>query len=203
MVCTIAVFLSGTEICRNIYRNKSTKDIPAIPFLCGLISCTFWLRYGLLISDSVLIIVNTTGAILQVLYICWYCKFNVSETFNVQLLIVLLIILFFYTFTTFCVTPENARYIAGIASCSAGVIFMASPLSSVARVIKTKNVETLPFSMILSTFVMASLWFFYGFLTDDTFVQVPNFLGAVLSLLQLCLFVMYPRHKKYISVSTA
>lgn len=200
-IFTIAVFLSGIEICRNIWRNKSTKDISPFPFLCGLISCSFWLRYGLLIDDSALIIVNTSGAILQVLYICWYCRYNVLEAFNIQLLVVLLIISFFYIFTTFCTSPENARSIAGIASCSAGVIFMASPLASVARVIESKTVETLPFPMIISTFVMATLWVWYGVLTKDTFVQVPNFLGAVLALSQLCLFVIYPNKKKYINVS--
>ncbi|GFT69314.1 sugar transporter SWEET1 [Nephila pilipes] len=197
-VCTIAVFLAGTEICRKIWHKKSTCDISALPFLCGLMSCSLWLRYGLLINDSALIIVNATGSTLQILYLMWYAKFNASKgTFYKQLAVAIFISGFLYYYTTYCTEGEEARYIAGIAACTAGVLFMASPLAAVAHVLKTKNVDTLPFPMILSTFIMATLWLCYGVLTNDLFVQVPNFLGALLALSQLCLFAMYSNKKPY------
>ncbi|GBM05661.1 Sugar transporter SWEET1 [Araneus ventricosus] len=197
-VCTIAVFLAGIEICRKIYSKKSTCDISALPFLCGLMSCSLWLRYGLLINDSALIMVNVTGATLQVLYLIWYAKFTLHKgTFYKQLSIAIFIIGFLYTYTTFFSDSETARYIAGLAACSAGVIFMASPLAALTHVLKTKNIETLPFAMILSTFIMATLWLCYGVLTNDLFVQVPNFLGALLALSQLFLFAMYSNKKPY------
>ncbi|CAL1288346.1 unnamed protein product [Larinioides sclopetarius] len=197
-VCTIAVFLAGIEICRKIYSKKSTCDISALPFLCGLMSCSLWLRYGLLINDSTLIMVNVTGAALQVLYLIWYAKFTFHKgTFYKQLGIAIFIIGFLYIYTTFFSVNETARYIAGLAACSAGVIFMASPLAALAHVLKTKNVETLPFAMIFSSFIMATLWLCYGVLTNDLFVQVPNFLGALLSLSQLFLFAIYSNKKPY------
>ncbi|KFM58300.1 Sugar transporter SWEET1, partial [Stegodyphus mimosarum] len=197
-VCTIAVFLAGIEICRKIWKKKSTSDISALPFLCGLVSCSLWLRYGLLVNDSALIVVNTTGGILQILYIMWYARFTVSKgIFYKQLALSLSVIGFLYCLTTFSFEGELSQQISGIAACSAGVIFMASPLATVAHVLRTKTVETLPFAMILSTFAMATLWLCYGILINDKFVQVPNFLGALLSLSQLCLFAVFPNKKPY------
>ncbi|GFS53121.1 sugar transporter SWEET1 [Trichonephila inaurata madagascariensis] len=197
-VCTIAVFLAGTEICRRIWHKKSTCDISALPFLCGLMSCSIWLRYGLLIDDSALIVVNATGSTLQILYLMWYAKFNTSKgTYYKQLAIAISIIGFLYYYTTYYAEGEEARYVAGISACTAGVLFMGSPLSAMAHVLKTKNVDTLPFPMILSTFIMATLWLCYGVLTNDLFVQVPNFLGALLALSQLFLFAIYSHKKPY------
>ncbi|XP_015917486.1 sugar transporter SWEET1 [Parasteatoda tepidariorum] len=198
---TIGVFLAGIEICRKIWLKKSTNDISALPFLCGLVSCSFWLRYGLLRGDSALILVNFVGGCLQILYIVWYAKFTLSKArFTKQLLATLFVIGILYSYTTYFASPEEAEYFAGIAACGAGVVFMASPLAAVAHVLRTKNVDTLPFMMIMCTFIMATLWFLYGVLVEDKFVQVPNFLGAVLALAQLSLFAMYPNKKMYLEL---
>ncbi|KAG8183639.1 hypothetical protein JTE90_005627 [Oedothorax gibbosus] len=201
---TIGVFLAGIEICRKIWRKKSTCDISALPFVCGLVSTCLWLRYGLIIDDLALIIVNGTGACLQVAYLLFYSRYTpVKLTFYKQLSTALLIIGILYIFTTFYLEDDVARNVSGLTSCTAGVIFMASPLATVAHVVKTKSVESLPFWMIFCTFVMGTLWLCYGVLTNDYFVQVPNFLGAVLALSQLCLFAMYSNRKPtYVPLST-
>lgn len=197
-ICTIAVFLAGIEICQKIYRKRATNDISALPFLCGLVSCSFWLRYGLLMNDTALIIVNATGASLQSLYIMVYIRYCTNRSvFCKQSAFAASVIICLYYYTTFHASHEEACYIAGIAACSAGVFFMASPLASMAHVLKTKNVESLPFAMILSTFVMATLWLCYGILANDKFIQIPNFLGALLALGQLCLFILFPNKKPY------
>ncbi|XP_054716292.1 sugar transporter SWEET1-like isoform X1 [Uloborus diversus] len=202
-VCTIAVFLSGTEICRKIYAKKSTNDISALPIVCGLVSCSLWLRYGILISDSALMIVNATGVTLQSLYTLWYARFASNKgIFYRQVFFAVFVIGLLYYLTTYTVLQENARSISGIAACSAGVLFMGSPLAAVAHILRTKNTDSLPLAMIVTTFVMATLWFYYGILTDDKFVQIPNFLGALLALSQLCLFAIFPKKKPYYELPT-
>ncbi|XP_054715659.1 sugar transporter SWEET1-like isoform X2 [Uloborus diversus] len=59
------------------------------------------------------------------------------------------------------------------------------------QVFRTRSTETLPFSIIFATFVVTVLWFFYGILIQDFFIQIPNFLGALLSGFQLCLFAFF------------
>ena len=81
---------------------------------------------------------------------------------------------------------------AGLLCCSVGVFFFASPLIKLRHVIMTKNTEVLPFPIILTSFFVTLQWFIYGYLLGDSFIQIPNFLGCILSAIQLTLFVIYP-----------
>ncbi|KAK6015369.1 mtN3/saliva family protein [Ostertagia ostertagi] len=58
ILTTVCLFLCGIPICIEIIRRKGTQDISGIPFLMGFIGGSFWLRYGFLKDDSVMIIVN-------------------------------------------------------------------------------------------------------------------------------------------------
>ncbi|XP_035216516.1 sugar transporter SWEET1-like isoform X2 [Stegodyphus dumicola] len=60
------------------------------------------------------------------------------------------------------------------------------------QVLKTKSTESLPFPIILASFIVTTLWFFYGFLKHDTFLQIPNAIGTMLSGFQLSLFAILP-----------
>lgn len=56
---------------------------------------------------------------------------------------------------------------------------------------KVKSTESLPFPIIMASLVVSSQWFVYGCLINDSFIQIPNFLGCVLSAFQLCFFLIY------------
>lgn len=61
-----------------------------------------------------------------------------------------------------------------------------------AHVIRVKSAESLPFPVIMSSMVVCCQWFAYGCLLGDQFIQIPNFMGCVLSAFQLSLFFIYP-----------
>jgi len=72
VVFTVMQFLSGITICMTIRRKRDTNETSAFPFLAGLISCSLWLKYGILQRDSTLMIVNSIGLTLQILYVIFY-----------------------------------------------------------------------------------------------------------------------------------
>lgn len=57
--------------------------------------------------------------------------------------------------------------------------------------IRVKSTESLPFPIIMASLIVSSQWFAYGCLINDPFIQIPNFLGCVLSAFQLCFFLVY------------
>ncbi len=57
---------------------------------------------------------------------------------------------------------------------------------------RTGNTDSLPFGMILMTFVVCAQWWFFGVLLGDVFMTWPNVMGCLLAGLQLALFVYFP-----------
>ncbi|KAK9088397.1 hypothetical protein Scep_027479 [Stephania cephalantha] len=59
------------------------------------------------------------------------------------------------------------------------------------RVIQTRSVEFMPFSLSLFSFLASSLWTAYGLLSNDLLLTFPNILGCPLGLLQLLSYFKY------------
>lgn len=67
----------------------------SLPFTSGLLSCSLWLRYGMLINEKTVILVNAIGVFLFSLYCITYYLFTVNKRrMSHQLLLVLLMISF-------------------------------------------------------------------------------------------------------------
>nr|XP_050847251.1 sugar transporter SWEET1 isoform X2 [Vespula vulgaris] len=64
-ICTILQFLAGVLVCRKYIKNGTTGDSSSLAFITCYMSCSLWLRYGLLIGDSFVVLVNIFGTILQ------------------------------------------------------------------------------------------------------------------------------------------
>ncbi|KAF2903269.1 hypothetical protein ILUMI_02918 [Ignelater luminosus] len=193
-ISTILQFLAGTLICQKIVQKKSTGDISGLPFVCGFLSTSLWLRYGFLIQEHSLILVNTVGATLHFAYVVTFYMYSIKKSIILRqffsCLITLLLIIAYSIY-------ENDKALAmkyvGFLCCVMTIMFFAAPLASLMHVIQVKSAESLPFPIILMTFIVSMQWFIYGILLSDRFIQIPNFLGCVLSAFQLSLFCIYPR----------
>ncbi|KAL0307964.1 UNVERIFIED_CONTAM: Bidirectional sugar transporter SWEET5 [Sesamum angustifolium] len=77
------------------------------------------------------------------------------------------------------------------------IMMYASPLTVMKRVIKTKSVKYMPFSLSLANFANGIVWSIYALIKLDPFVLVPNGLGTLSGLVQLVLFATYYRTTKW------
>ncbi|XP_030387027.1 sugar transporter SWEET1 [Scaptodrosophila lebanonensis] len=194
VISTVFQFLSGAVICRKYIQKKSTGDSSGFPFICGFLSCSFWLRYSVLTNEQCIVLVNIIGSTLFLVYTLVYYVFTVNKRAYVKqfaVVVAILVTVIFYTNQL-----ENDRekmiHVTGIICCIVTVCFFAAPLTMLVHVIRVKNSESLPLPLIATSFFVSLQWLIYGILISDSFIQIPNFLGAVLSMLQLGLFVIYP-----------
>jgi len=193
VVTSVLQFLSGVVICRKYIQKKSTGESSGFPFICGFLSCSFWLRYGIFTSEKSIILVNIIGSSLFFLYSLVYFVFTVNKkSYIKQSGIILAILLGVIFYTNSIEELTQAVHVMGLVCCVVTVCFFAAPLTMLMHVVRVKNSESLPFPLIVMSFLVSLQWLIYGVIISDTFIQVPNFLGCLLSLLQLSLFVCYP-----------
>ncbi|XP_019870119.1 sugar transporter SWEET1 [Aethina tumida] len=195
-LCAILQFLTGILVCQKVVQNKSTGDNSAFPFVSGCLSTALWLRYGFLIEDRSIILVNTVGSALFVGYVVVFYIYSVKTEFIVrQILVCGLFLLLTLLYVERATQVTEAQNHLGVICTAVTILFFAAPLSSLLHVIKVKNTESLPYPIILASFVVCLQWLVYGYLLEDMFIQIPNFLGALLSGFQLSLFYVYPNVK--------
>ncbi|EPB75209.1 mtN3/saliva family protein [Ancylostoma ceylanicum] len=81
---TIGLFLCGLQICSRIRQRGTTEGTGSGPFLITFISCAFWLQYGVLKQDNVVILVNVVGFMLQSCYLLYYYSMTRHPLFGLQ-----------------------------------------------------------------------------------------------------------------------
>ncbi|XP_063990173.1 sugar transporter SWEET1 [Diachasmimorpha longicaudata] len=196
-ICTALQFLAGTLVCRKYIKNGTTGDASALAFITCLMSCSFWLRYGQMIDDFFVICVNLFGTLLQFLYIAIFALYSVKKTLILKQFVgAILFISTVYIYSIVHADRIEATKHVGLLSCSLTILFFASPLTMLVHVIREKNADTLPFPVIAASLVVSCQWFVYGTLLQDPFMEIPNFMGCILSAFQLSLFVIYPGKKQ-------
>ncbi|XP_071567509.1 sugar transporter SWEET1 [Temnothorax nylanderi] len=195
-ICTVLQFLAGVLVCKKYIRNGTTGDSSGLAFVTCFMSCSLWLRYGILIGDSFIISVNIFGTILQICYVLIHILYNVKRSTTIkQFTVAICLVLLVYLYSIYQRDKVLAERYVGFLSCSLTILFFASPLISLAHVIRMKSTESLPFPVIMASMIVSCQWFAYGCLLSDEFIQIPNFMGCILSAFQLSLFLIYPNKR--------
>ncbi|TMW39294.1 hypothetical protein DOY81_015626 [Sarcophaga bullata] len=94
VVTTVLQYLSGAIICRKYIKKKSTGDSSGFPFICGFLSCSYWVHYGLLSEEHSIVLVNCIGVSLFLIYSLIYYVFTVNKNVYVKQFLFVLTALF-------------------------------------------------------------------------------------------------------------
>ena len=73
------------------------------------------------------------------------------------------------------------------------VVFYGAPLSTIAKVLKTRNSASIHIPSMLTATFNGIFWGGFGIATKDLVIAVPNSLGAGLGFIQVALCVLFPR----------
>ncbi|EZA48619.1 Sugar transporter SWEET1, partial [Ooceraea biroi] len=180
-------------VCKKYIRNGTTGDSSGLAFVTCFMSCSLWLIYGGLIKDLFIVSVNIFGTVLQICYVLIYILYSVKKSTTIKQFVAAdFFVLLMYLYSIYQEDKTLAAKHVGFLSCSLTVLFFASPLILLTHVIRVKSADSLPFPVIVASMVVSCQWFAYGCLLGDQFIQIPNFMGCVLSAFQLSLFLIYP-----------
>ncbi|KAF5932735.1 hypothetical protein HYC85_028906 [Camellia sinensis] len=197
-ITSLLVYLSPISTFYKIYKKKSSQGFQSLPYVVALLSAALWVYYAILNSrDIILMTISSFGFLIEYFYIGVHLFYAPKKVRSVSLLLLgiggigLIFIL-----TNFLTKGQPRLQIVGWFCVVFSVCTYAAPLNIMKQVIQTKNVEFMPFYLSLSLTISAIMWFFYGILTKNFIIYIPNVIGSILGVLQMILYAIYKNGKK-------
>ncbi|KAH6815928.1 Nodulin MtN3 family protein [Perilla frutescens var. frutescens] len=200
-VVSFLVFLAPMPTFHTIYKKKSSEGFQALPYSVAFFSASLLLYYAFLKTGAYMIItINGIGCVIETGYLLMYIIYAPKKSkiftmcliflFNVGGLgvVVAVSVLAFHG-------PKRVSLVGWIC-CIFNLAVFAAPFSIMRRVIKTKSVEYMPFTLSLFLTLCATMWFFYGFFVNDYYIAFPNILGFLFGIAQMILYFIYKNAKK-------
>lgn len=200
-IISCMVYLAPLPTFYRIWKKKSTEGFQSLPYLVALFSSMLWLYYGLVKKDAFLLItINSFGCVVETIYIVTYLIYATKDAriLTIKLFMAMNVVSFaMILLTTLLAMHGSLRVIVlGWICTSFAICVFASPLTIMAKVIRTKSVEFMPFNLSFFLTLSAIVWFFYGLLMRDICIAIPNVLGFILGLLQMLLYAIYNKGVK-------
>ena len=195
-VTTVLQFLSGVSVCVVYYKRKTTGDSSSLTFLAGVCMSSVCYNYGVLIQNTTLQTVNTTGLVLQTLYTVVFYTYSSHRARTGRM--VGLAVVFILCVQSYIISEENisiARTRVGLLGALLSITYSCAPLANLPTVFKTRNTDTLPYYLILATVLATAQWTLYGLIIEDNIIKIPNFVGFIAAILQLSLFCCFSSNK--------
>jgi solute carrier family 50 protein (sugar transporter) len=211
------MWMSSFTAFLEIRRNMSLGSINTLPYGVMLMNCIGWMSYGIMRDDIYIFFSNATGVVLGLFYCCtslallyrtdateqekrshMILERTIFIGFIIWLIMVFLVGIAYHTSDgEYSETKENLIVIVGWMSFSCALGYYMSPLSTLQQVMERRDSSSLYPPMIITNLINATCWTVYGFFgLHDPSVWVCNLLGMILSVVQLCLIVVYPKPKE-------
>lgn len=203
-IISVLVFLAPVPTFCRIYKKKSTESFQSLPYQVALFSCMLWLYYALIKKGAFLLItINAFGCVVETIYISMFLAYasKNSRMSAMKLFISMNLGLFSFILilTHFLLKSSIRVQVLGWICVAISVSVFAAPLNIMARVVRTKSVEFMPFTLSFFLTLSAVMWFAYGLFIKDLCVALPNVLGFILGMLQMLLYAIY-RHSEKVNI---
>ncbi|CDP03543.1 unnamed protein product [Coffea canephora] len=195
-VVSFLVYLAPLPTFYRIYKKKSTQGFQAVPYSVALFSAMLYLYYAYLKKNGIILAtINSGGCAIETIYLV---LFMIYATKDAKMRTAKLLVIFnvgayaLIVASTFLLSQGHRRVALVGWICSVfSVCVFAAPLSIMMKVIRTRSVEFMPFSLSCFLTLCAVMWFFYGFLIKDYYIATPNILGFAFGIAQMILYAIY------------
>ncbi|XP_061353757.1 bidirectional sugar transporter SWEET6b-like [Gastrolobium bilobum] len=202
-VISFGLFFSPAPTFFGIIKNKSVEEFKPDPYIATLLNCAFWVFYGLpfVHPQSILVLtINSVGLVFEFVYLTIFCIYATSKERKMVLLFLLIEVIFFAAIVLITMLALHGTHrrslVVGVLCDVFNVMMYVSPLTIMAKVIKTKSVKYMPFWLSLANFLNGVCWTTYALIHPfDIYVLISNGIGAISGLIQLILYACYCSYK--------
>ncbi|XP_012574846.1 bidirectional sugar transporter N3-like [Cicer arietinum] len=195
-IISFLVYLAPLPTFIQIYKNKCTEGFDSLPYVVALFSSMLWLYYGFIQANaSLLISINSFGCVVEAIYCIIYIIYAPREVRKLTIKLIAAMdvgsFILIWSIVEWAIPQHLRVQVLGWICMSISVSVFASPLSIAVKVIRTRSVQYMPFSLSFSLTLSAVMWFFYGYFKKDKCVFIPNIVGFILGVIQMVLYAYY------------
>eukprot|EP00897_Mesotaenium_endlicherianum_P006924 jgi/Mesen1/625/ME000108S10784 len=182
-----------------VVKRGSTEKYSCTPYLVTLLSSCIWAYYGssYVANDRSVLTINTLGLLIQLSYCTIFVRYAATGASRSQVLKFFMAIMVGLASGVFLaetmLSKELKVVFVGVSGDLVSVMACASPVFSLAQMMKTKNVTFFPIALCVMNFLNTLIWMLYGIVQLDTFITLPNLAGMLLSGMQVFVYLLYRR----------
>jgi solute carrier family 50 protein (sugar transporter) len=174
------------------------------PFVITIVNCTGWVIYGCMTRNYFVALSNTVGAASSTFYALSTLPFidNYDQEAVVLIMVAGILLWGIIGIIASCAFPSsdssyhNACLYVGYVAMVFGIAFYAGGLTKMWEIVRNRDSSSIHIPSVLINTINAALWTLYAFATlNDISIWLPNFLGLILSLIQLGFVFFLPRKK--------
>ena len=166
----------------NCSRTKKVEEISHLALLFSNFTPFLWAVYSIAAEKSEIFYPNLVFFGMSLVYISGYHLIK-GDTW--EFMSVYVGTLMGLGLACLRVLPIN---LVGSLSSLMNILGCVSPLEMLGVVLKEKNGRYIDLNMLGAGLLCNGAWAAYGYLSEDVFILVPNFLGILIGLLQIFLF---------------
>ncbi|KAG7387111.1 hypothetical protein PHYBOEH_008369 [Phytophthora boehmeriae] len=201
LITTIMMRISLLPDFNRWRRNRSTGDMSVMPSVLLYTNCYALLFYAYVIDDMLPLFATSVlgviaGGLLAFFFYRWTDhKRQVLKIFFGSFVVCVLVTTYSILAMTGVTGQSNSSQgtTLGCITLTTTVGLYASPMTTIARVIRTKTSSSMPFTMGVVNVINSFCWGFYASLVGNWFILAPNIVGFTLGSIQLTLTFIYPR----------
>ncbi|XP_057440411.1 bidirectional sugar transporter SWEET6b-like [Lotus japonicus] len=202
-VISFGLFFSPAPTFYKIIKKKDVEEFKPDPYLATLLNCAFWVFYGMpfVHPNSLLVVtINGIGLVIESIYLLIFFIYATNKGRKKVLGWLAAEFVFFAVIVAITLLvpglhgTKHRSLMIGIICDIFNIMMYASPLTIMAKVIRTKSVKYMPFWLSLTNFLNGVCWTSYALIHPfDIYVLISNSIGAVSGIIQLILYACYFR----------
>jgi len=182
-----------------IHKTHTTGEVSILPITLLFCNSFMWTIYGYSTSNIFPVLVcnlygMTTSTVFSCIYYRWSTDRAAIHKIWTRAAFVLAAGTLYLVLGSCGATNQTHDQVAstfGFIAVGINIALYASPLTSMKKVIQTKDASSLPITLIAVFLGNAALWVVFALTVGDMFVMVPNLLGMLLCGAQVALYVKY------------
>ena len=192
---TMCFYISPVIPFIQVFKGKlSYEDTPGILVTASYVNCFCWYIYGDMVFSTQVKICNCIGAISSLCLICIYLAYEVRKYTLDAILNTLIILTGSYAvYRGLTIVVDDDAVVGKVCNVTSIIVFL-SPIQILYRVFREKNNYFLiPIYTAWVSLFSTGCWVTYGILISDIYIQIPNIIGIILAIVQICTYIVFKR----------